>query len=421
MHTWILAAAVCAVVAGPAVAADSASDARVRGELDTVREQIVRAKADQDKLERELAAMRAESAVLSGKLVDLAARLQNREALIDESERRLARLTGEEDAMRLALIVQRKALGELLAGLQLLQQNPPPPIVTRPDDTVSAIRGAMLFGSVVPALKRQASRLARDLTRLDEVRARISHEQNELKHNFASLQDAKTDMQAVLKRKQGLIAQTDKELGSVHTRTKKLADKAKSLNQLVAALKREKARAAARDAQRAELEKKRLQEEKQRLAAIRNKPAMAFSSAKGRISYPATGTRIREFGEPDGFGGHTKGVSIATRKAAQVTAPADGKVEFAGHFRSYGELLILDVGEGYHVLMAGLGEISVQAGQFIRAGEPVGQMGAEPARATLIGDRLETAKPILYIEFRRNGGSIDPTPWWAGNRKEARK
>lgn len=411
----------CAALPLVAVAEPAVSGDKVRNELSIVREQMERSRTNQQNIERQLASMREESAELSGKLVDLAARLQNREALIDESERRLSRLAAEEADMRAALLEQRKALGELLAGLQLLQRNPPPPIVTQPDDTVSAIRGAMLFGSVVPALKRKASRLARDLTRLDEVRARISHEQNELKHNFVSLQDTKKDMNKLLARKRDLIAKTDKELETARERTTSLADKARSLSQLMSAIRREKARLAARDELKAERHAKRLEEEKRRLSAIRNAPPMVFSTAKGKIAFPASGRRIREYGEPDGFGGQAKGISIATRKLAQVTAPSDGKVEFAGNFRSYGELLILDVGEGYHVLMAGLGEISVQPGQFIRAGEPVGLMGDKPARATLIGDQLESAKPILYVEFRRNGGSIDPTPWWEGNRKEARK
>lgn len=408
-------------VSGNALAGNKQPENPLRLELGVVQEQIERSRNDRAMLERRLEAMRAESAALSGKLVDLAAQIQGRETIIDESERRLARLTQEENAMRNALFAQRKALGELLAGLQRLERNPPPPLVTQPDDTVAALRGAMLFGTIVPQLKAQASQLARNLARIDEVRARITHEKADLQENLAGLHKSREDMGRLLERKQTLIAATGSRLDEVDKRAKQLAGKAKSLSQLVTALTRENARLAALDAKRARLEERRLQEEKQRLAAIRKAPPVAFSAARGQLVYPVQGTRLREFGDEDGFGGRTKGLSIATRKAAQVTAPADGKVEFAGNFRSYGELLILDVGEGYHILLAGLGEISVQPGQLVRAGEPVGQMGEKPARGTLIGDKLETAKPILYVEFRRNSGSIDPTPWWAGNRKEARR
>jgi septal ring factor EnvC (AmiA/AmiB activator) len=407
--------------AGMALAGDERPPVQAQQELGIIAEQIERSRKDKAALERQLSAMQQESAVLSDRLVALAADIQGRETLIAKNERRLERLHHEELVMRGKLIGQREALGNLLAGLQRLERNPPPPLVTRPDDTVATLRGAMLFGTIVPKLKVQASRLARDLARLEEVQARIGHEKSELESNLSSLQNARYDMKSLLARKQELISATSGKLDETRKRLAVLASKAKSLSQLVAALKREKTRQAELDAERAREEKQQLEAEKKRLTALRATPPMVFSKARGELAYPVLGTRIRGFGDPDGFGGESKGLSISTRKAAQIISPADGKVEFAGNFRSYGELLILDVGEGYHILLAGLGEISVQPGQLVRAGEPVGEMGKVPARGTLIGDQLEAAKPILYVEFRRNGGSIDPSGWWAGNRKEVRR
>ncbi len=423
MHRLVLSA-VClgasAMLAG-AGAEDSARETTLRNELGLVKEQIVRSTRTQAALERELSAMRDESAELSAKLVELAAKIQRREALSNRSEDRLDRLAHEEMAMRKMLAGQRQSLTALLAGLQILERNPPPPIVTKPRDTVAAVRGAMLFGTIVPELKRRTARLARDLARLDEVRARITHERGDLDKTLTELRASQTEMRTLGERKQKLIAATSEKLEDAKKRAKALASKSRSLSQLMAAVIRQRKQLAERNARQAAREAELLKHEKRRLAATRKAPPLKFSKARGRIAFPAAGTRIRAFGDADGFGGHTKGIFIATRKLAQVTAPADGKVEFAGNFRSYGELLILDVGEGYHVLVAGMGEISVQPGQFVRAGEPVGLMGRQPARATLIGDTLETDKPILYVEFRRNGGSIDPAPWWTANRKEARR
>jgi len=115
-----------------------------------------------------------------------------------------------------------------------------------------------------------------------------------------------------------------------------------------------------------------------------------------------------------------KGLFIATRAAAQVISPADGHVEYAGSFRSYGQLLILNAGGGYHVLLAGLGDIKAETGQFVRAGEPVGTMGANAAPGTLSGDQLQDGRPVLYIEFRKNGDAVDSAAWWAGGAREAR-
>jgi septal ring factor EnvC (AmiA/AmiB activator) len=141
---------------------------------------------------------------------------------------------------------------------------------------------------------------------------------------------------------------------------------------------------------------------------------------RGHVDYPAQGELVRRFGEDDGFGSPVKGLYVATRAGAQITAPADARVEFAGPFRSYGQLLILNAGNGYRVLLAGMEEISAGTGGFVRSGEPVGTMGNGPAPGTLTGDRLQDLRPVLYIEFRKNGEAIDSAPWWIGGAREAR-
>ena len=129
---------------------------------------------------------------------------------------------------------------------------------------------------------------------------------------------------------------------------------------------------------------------------------------------------MRGFGEPDGLGRETQGVMIATRAGAQVTAPADGKVEFAGPFRSYGEVVILNPGGGYRVLLAGMDKVTADVGEFLRAGEPVGEMGSGPASVTLFGEVVQDGRPVLYIEFRNSTEAVDSGPWWIGGLKEAR-
>ena len=130
--------------------------------------------------------------------------------------------------------------------------------------------------------------------------------------------------------------------------------------------------------------------------------------------------RLREFGAPDAAGAAEKGLTIATRSGAPVSAPADGWVVYAGPFRSYGQLLILNTGGGYHILLAGMDRMSVELGQFVLAGEPVGVMGragktglSSPPGGTPATGTLASGQPQLYVEFRKDGVSIDPAPWWA--------
>jgi septal ring factor EnvC (AmiA/AmiB activator) len=155
----------------------------------------------------------------------------------------------------------------------------------------------------------------------------------------------------------------------------------------------------------------------------RIKPAIAFNLAKNKLPMPAQGRRVLSFGEKTQYGGQSKGIVIETRHNAQVTSPCDGWIVYAGEFRSYGQLLIINAGGGYHVLVAGLSQIDVQPGQFVLAAEPVGTMSGAPRKAQIATqvsaqDSAQTSSPVLYVEFRKDGQPIDPDPWWvAGHQK----
>ena len=124
----------------------------------------------------------------------------------------------------------------------------------------------------------------------------------------------------------------------------------------------------------------------------------------------------KNFGDPDGFGGQDKGVSIAAPPGATVSTPVDAWVAYAGPYRSYGQLLILNAGEGYYLVLAGMERIEVAVGQFVLAGEPVAVMGG--ARRAAATAAIGAAQPVLYIEFRKNDTVIDPNPWWAKSNLE---
>lgn len=141
----------------------------------------------------------------------------------------------------------------------------------------------------------------------------------------------------------------------------------------------------------------------------RMKPALPFHQAKGMLPMPAQGKRILGFNEKNQFGRLSRGIIIETRHGATVVSPSDGWVVYAGEFRSYGQVLIINAGGGYHILLANLARTDVEVGRFVLAGEPVGAMSSN-----VVGKAQDTAAPVLYVEFRnKEGQSIDPTPWWA--------
>jgi septal ring factor EnvC (AmiA/AmiB activator) len=381
-------------------------------ELKAVTQQLEQARRQEEAMSSKLTALEREAAAVSLKLAATAARIQSREAMVTAGEEQLQHIETEERELVAGIARRRDALSELLAGLQRLETNPPPPFVTRPDDALSALRGAMLFGAIVPALKAETAALAGQLARIESLRAARASQQRELTQHLDRLATARAELKDLHERKLALMDEARQRLDAERSRGVELATKAMTLRELLADLAEERRREEAKQRSAEE------EEERRRLELLK-RPRVPFTAMQGQIEFPAQGQRLREYGQSDGFGGHSKGLYIATRKLAQVTAPADGEIEFAGDFRSYGQLLILNAGDGYHVLLAGLGSITAQAGQALRAGEPIGSMGEAPARGTLIGDRLDDPRPILYIEFRKDGSSIDPSDWWVGSRKEA--
>ncbi len=140
-------------------------------------------------------------------------------------------------------------------------------------------------------------------------------------------------------------------------------------------------------------------------------PAYAFSDLKKKLELPVAGTILRQFGDADGTGHPARGMTVAVEPGALVTAPADGSVVFAGAFRSYGQMIILNTGDGYHLVMAGMDQVKTRQGKFVFAGEPLAVMGEKRvASATALA--LETDRPTLYIEFRKDGAPVDSRPWW---------
>jgi septal ring factor EnvC (AmiA/AmiB activator) len=130
------------------------------------------------------------------------------------------------------------------------------------------------------------------------------------------------------------------------------------------------------------------------------------SLASEKFLRPVQGRTVLRYGEATQFGSRSKGVVIETRAAAQVVAPVDSLVIYAGEFRSYGKLLVLDPGCGMRFLLAGVSETDVMHGQLVLAGEPVATMSRSPT-GSAPGNMYA---PVLYVELRRGPTPIDPGP-----------
>jgi murein hydrolase activator len=386
-------------------------------ELGQVEQSLKDSSDKQATLATDIEAATKAQAEISDKLIALAKTLDSQQSAVQTADDKLKKLGAESVIIRSTLAEKQDQLSELLAGLQRLEQNPPPALVVEPQNILQALRGAMMFGAVVPEMRDQALDLQNNLHRLEAIKTDTEDAKKIQEQALAALAASQSELIKLQAEKKALAMISAKDLEAEKLRAADLASKAKTLKQLLITLEEERKKAEAiKTAQAKALE---LEERKKREALMR--PMMVFTQSKGRLDYPVQGTKLKQFGDDNGLGGTLDGLAIATSADSNVISPVDGRVEFAGPFRSYGQLLILNVGEGYLVLLAGMNQISAEIGQSIRAGEPLGQMGKGPSSVALIGSETNNAQPVLYIEFRKNNDPVDPSPWWVGGRKEAMK
>jgi murein hydrolase activator len=393
----------------------------LRGVEDTIGESKERAKH----LEEEVATHAAVRENLNKTLIDATSRLQETEEHAAQIEERLAKLSADEKKIVDSLESRRAVISEVLMALQRMGRRPPPALLARPQDLLDAVRASLALGDVLPHMRAEAKALQNDLTELVHLRESAGHERDRLRQEKTALAEQRERLGGLIALRQEAISAAQTALQSESERAAKLARQATSLKELITRMEAEseaarKAAEAARQADEARAAAQaKLSEEQRRQAlaapfkdAARLAPAVSFADLKGKLNFPVAGPILKRFGAPDGFGGKEKAHFIGARENGVVVAPCDGWIAFSGPYRTYGQLLIINAGDGYYVVLAGMSRGNVNVGQFVLAGEPVASMGdgaAQTAATIAIGAK----QPILYVEFRKDGTSIDSSPWWA--------
>jgi septal ring factor EnvC (AmiA/AmiB activator) len=408
----------------PAQAADTPQQQlqSVEQQLQETREQQLRYAQAAEALAAEIEALRAES-------VATAKAAQEHEAALSTLEEQLAALNAEETGKAKALTRQRGQQAQLLMALERLARNPPEALALAPGDPLDTVRSALLMGAAVPPLEAQAHRLRQEIAALAQLRRRIAEAEGQHRSERLGLDQEQTRLTQLIARKAMLQEQARQGEQESGQRQVQLAAQATDLQQLIERLEAER-RARDAEAQRRREQADRRAEAERREAerraraqeprpqahapdvvvmappplvpdAARPRTVRPFGKARGSLLSPASGRLARRFGESDELGVASKGLTLETRQGAQVIAPYDGRVLFAGPFKGYGQILIIEHGGGYHSLLAGLGQLEGTVGQWLVAGEPVGTMprGEE--------------KPRLYLELRHDGQPINPLPWLA--------
>jgi septal ring factor EnvC (AmiA/AmiB activator) len=416
-----------------AAAEDDLSREEAQKKLDETSQKLQSSRAQEQGLAQDVVALAEARAKLNTELIEAGKRVQASEAKLSETEAKLTELTDQVTVIRNSITERKETIVKMLSAMQRIGRTPPPAIVTRRDDALAMVRSAMLLAEVFPELKYQADNLSQELDGLVTLENGIREQRDAEKGATDNLAAEQSRIDQLLEEKKTKLAQSEVELAATRQAAEQQAAAVTELNDLIERLDQQiaKAQVAQYDAEVAAEQALRAREQQQALATPGNeavveikpestkvafaspsrmKPAMPFEAAKGTLALPAQGKRLKRFGDADGVGGTVKGISLQTRGEARIIAPADGWVVYAGTFRSYGQLLIINAGGGYHVLLAGMGRVDVSLGQFVLAGEPIAVMGAAPPASQGGND---SSRPVLYVEFRKDGRPIDPGPWWA--------
>ena len=398
-------------------------------ELELSRQQEANLEAGIEQLSRE-------RSQLTDQLVTTAKGVQESEAELSGVEAHLAALTAKETALRASLKLQRNALVKLLAALQRMGRDPPPIMITERADALKMVRSAMQLATVFPQLKDKAVELANNLSTLDATIAGIKAETEQRRADKQKLVEEQQRLDGLLKLKHGELGVRQASLDQLRETVTTQARSVAGLSDLIA----KSDRAVAFKGTLGEADKK-LQElqpqpdpepeitalpaapspasvandataanQAKALGTLQTMPGHGFERARGNLHLPVQGQRILKFGDPTKNVGRSKGEVYTTRASAQITSPCNGLVVYAGDFRTFGQILIINAGGGYHILLAGLGRLDAVTGQAVAAGEPVGKMGA----GTGPDANPSSGAPVLYVEFRNRDKPMNPEPWWAG-------
>jgi len=325
-------------------------------------------------------ALAAQAASLRQKLIATAARIEGLERQKAGADDQILRLTAEDNRLSAGFANDRVAVTKLLAVLERLQHDMPPALAMRPDDALGAARGSMLIGASLPPVYAQAASLSRRIDALKHTRKALEQQRAEAADTAARLTSARTELDDLLAEKEKEAAAAAETYGTLKIQMEKVAREAADFQALLSRVKALR--------QKADRDEDGTPNQSVVTVTAQNSGNLG-ALARNSLLEPVVG----------GLENGDAGLSYKTQPGAQVIAPADGKVLYAGPYHKNGQVLILEITTGYDVVLAGLGRVTVKPNDQLLAGEPVGTMPPEP-----VDDRL-------YFEIRHGGRGLSPAPW----------
>lgn len=375
--------------------------------LKEVEQQVFEKSMEHKKLQAQATQISMELSEVNRMMIQTAKNLQNNEEKLSDMERQLVVLEKKLAELETSFSKDNAHLIKTLTSLQNLAMRPTESLLVQPLKPVDVIRSAMILRETIPHLESNAGTLRKELLAIKDKKNQIENQIKQISKQKKVMSEEQKRISLLLKKKFNLRNLVEIKSEKAKKNVDKLASQAQDLRDLLAKLEKQRLEKEKQERERRqrEAEERRKLEEKQSDDLIKSKSTgitnvvSGFEKAKGSLPLPARGQIITKYGEQKARGILAKGITIASRNQAQVVSPFDGNVVFSGPFRGYGNMIIIEHGDGYLSLLSGFETVNVELGQMLLAGEPIAQMPVE-------------GKSELYVEIRKNNQPINPAAWF---------
>ena len=377
---------------------------RDKQELERIEQQIESQRQERHVLDSERRALDRGVSSLRRNLIRAARTAQENEARLNRLEDQLPELETKSKIQAAALQKRRRQMTGTLIALERLSRNPAQALLLSDATPVNIVRNAILLRSAIPALKARAAALKNDLLEIQSIQTELDDRRHEINVASRMLTFERNRLNALMGHRAVERRRMLRQTVAADARLTALNKKAQSLRDLFSNFAKEQHIESA-----AAIGKTAIPRQRSRAAQASHDVGRDIRTPnRGTMTLPARGRVIEQYGQDTKIGSSAKGASFQTRYHAQVVAPFDGRVVFAGPFKGYGQILIIQHGAAYHTLLAGMQRVDATLGQRLLAGEPIGVMGT----------RKEGTR--LYVEVRRKGQPVNPLPWFTATTDKVR-
>jgi len=351
-----------------------------------------RMRADALAREAERADLAATRAAREG--AALAARIQLAEAAITAAEARLALIQNQQAALDLRLAERREPLMRLTAALQRLARRPLALSALRSGSLAEAVYARALLATTLPEVERRTRSLRAELADSRRLAGKAGQALADLEATEAQLSARRRQLSAFAANRRLASQEAANAARREGERVFALAEETRSLDELVGELDRAGRLRARLAALSGPILRPPRPGASQVMTLERPRPAATGAGPIRSYRLPVAGRAVAGFGATGAGGVREQGITFAPRSGAAVVAPAPGRVAFAGPYRGFGRIVIIEHEDGWSSVVTGLALTDATVGQELVSGT---LLGYAPTRA-----------PRITLELRRDGTPVNP-------------